>query len=227
MTSRFKFDLVGIEEIPTVNTERGRYYRVPTGELYPSVTTVLSEQPEKKSILDKWRKRIGIEQAERISTKAAKRGTEMHSLMETYIIDECIPKDLMPTTRQIFNGLRYAVDNNLEAVLSIEASLYSHRLKLAGRADLIGQWGGVNAVIDYKTSAKVKREEWIRDYFIQATAYSIMFEELTSINVPNVVLLIGCDGETHPQVFVRQRHDYVQDLFRIVDEYHQRQRSGS
>jgi genome maintenance exonuclease 1 len=128
---------------------------VPTGELYPSVTTVLSEQPEKKSILDKWRKRIGIEQAERISTKAAKRGTEMHSLMETYIIDECIPKDLMPTTRQIFNGLRYAVDNNLEAVLSIEASLYSHRLKLAGRADLIGQWGGVNAVIDYKTS-KVK-----------------------------------------------------------------------
>jgi genome maintenance exonuclease 1 len=173
-------------------------------------------------MLDKWRKRIGIEQAERISTQAARRGTEIHSLMENYIIEGQVPTDLMPTKKHIFNGLRNAVDKNLQTIRSIEASLYSHRLKLAGRCDMIGEWAGINSVIDYKTSAKMKREDWIKDYFMQCTAYSIMFEELTGIEVPNVVLLIGVDEEAEPQVFVRPRNNYVTDLFKVLNEYYER-----
>jgi genome maintenance exonuclease 1 len=219
---QFKFDLVAVENLPVVTTEKGRYYQTPTGERYPSVTSVLGSQPEKKSMLDKWRKRIGIEQAERISTQAARRGTEIHSLMENYIIEGQVPTDLMPTKKHIFNGLRNAVDKNLQTIRSIEASLYSHRLKLAGRCDMIGEWAGINSVIDYKTSAKMKREDWIKDYFMQCTAYSIMFEELTGIEVPNVVLLIGVDEEAEPQVFVRPRNNYVTDLFKVLNEYYER-----
>lgn len=219
---RFKFDLVATEEMPTISTPNGRFYRTPTGEQYPSVTTVLGAQPEKKSILDKWRERIGRDAAEKISSQAARRGTEVHALIENYVLNEILPsKDLALSHKYIFAGMRSVIDKNLEIVRGVELPLYSHRLKLAGRTDMIGRWNGVNAVIDYKTSKRTKREEWCKDYFIQTTAYSIMFEEMTGIEVPNVVVLIGVDDEALPQVFVRPRNDYVHDLFRIINEFHE------
>jgi PD-(D/E)XK nuclease superfamily len=219
---KFKLDLVALEELPSIDTENGRFYSIPSGEKYPSVTTVLGSQPEKKTILEKWKQRIGIEQAEKISKQAAMRGTEVHSLMENYILHEQIPTGLMPTKKHIFDMFRTQLNKNLTTVRGSELPLYSHRIKLAGRTDLIGDWNGVPSVIDFKTSKKLKREDWIKDYFVQTTAYSLMFEELVGIHVPQVVVLIGTDEENQPQVFVRNRDNYAMDLFRIVEEYYRR-----
>lgn len=219
---KFKLDLVALEELPSIDTENGRFYSIPSGEKYPSVTTILGSQPEKKSILEKWKNRVGIETAERISRQAAMRGTAVHSLMENYILDEQIPTGLMPTQKHIFNMFRDQLDKNLTTVRGVELPLYSHRIKLAGRTDMIGDWNGVPSVIDFKTSKTLKREDWIKDYFIQTTAYSLMFEERIGIHVPQVVVLIGSDEENHPQVFVRNRDKYVIELFRIVEEYYRR-----
>jgi ATP-dependent exoDNAse (exonuclease V) beta subunit len=218
----FQFDLIGLEELSSFDTDNGRFYAIPSGERYPSVTTVLGSQPQKKSILEEWKKRVGLEKAERISTQAALRGTAIHTLMEKYILSGAIANDLVPTKKHIFNGMKNLLDKNLNVVHAIEAPLYSHRLKLAGRTDLIGQWNGVTSIIDFKTSGRLKKEEWIKDYFLQTTAYSIMFEELSGIEVPQIVILIGVDEENQPQVFIKNRNDFVSELFALLQNYYEK-----
>lgn len=216
---KFKLDLVACQELQRIDGPNGRLYVTPNGEKYPSVTTVLGSQPEKKSILETWKKRIGLENAERISKQASLRGTAIHKLMENYVLDEHIDTALMPTKKQIFNQIRREIDKNLTVVRGIELPLYSDTLRLAGTVDMIAEWNGVNAIIDYKTSSRLKRKEWITDYFIQTTAYSIMVEELIGISVPNVVVIIGVDEETNAQVFVEDRNKYIDPLLKVIKQY--------
>ena len=215
----FRNELVEVEEIQSVTTESGRVYETPDGRRYPSVTTVLGRRPEKLKSLLAWRKRVGEEQANRISTQASRRGTAVHTLMENYIIHGQEPdKKEMPTSLLSFRSLQKVIDENLEVVRGVEIGLYSHYLKLAGRCDLVGQWSGRNAIIDFKTSRKLKKEEWIEDYFLQCTAYSIMFEELTGIKTTGIVVLVAVDDYDMPQVFMKNRNQYTQKLLEIINE---------
>ncbi|MEK9696828.1 MAG: PD-(D/E)XK nuclease family protein [Candidatus Poseidoniales archaeon] len=215
----FRNELVEVEEIQSVTTESGRVYETPDGRRYPSVTTVLGRRPEKLKSLLAWRKRVGEEQANRISTQASRRGTAVHTLMENYIIHGQEPdKKEMPTSLLSFRSLQKVIDENLEVVRGVEIGLYSHHLKLAGRCDLVGQWSGRNAIIDFKTSRKLKKEEWIEDYFLQCTAYSIMFEELTGIKTTGIVVLVAVDDYDMPQVFMKNRNQYTQKLLEIINE---------
>ena len=106
--------------------------------------------------------------------------------------------------------------NNIHA---LEAPLYSKTLKLAGRVDCIGEYEGETAIIDFKTSSKTKREEWIQDYFSQEVAYAIMFQELTGLKVKKLVTIMAVEtGE--PQVFViRDKLKYVHKLKEYIDYY--------
>jgi ATP-dependent exoDNAse (exonuclease V) beta subunit len=91
-------------------------------------------------------------------------------------------------------------------------------LKTAGRCDLIAEYDGVPSVIDFKTSRKLKKEEWIESYFLQTTVYSMMFESMYKIKVPQIAILIAVDHEP-PQVFVKDRGHYVNrvlDIFTVV-----------
>ena len=215
----FRDDLVDIEEIHSFNTDSGRVYETPDGHRYPSVTTVLGRRPEKLKSLMAWRKRVGEEQANKISTQASRRGTKVHTLMENYIMHGQEPdKKEMPTSLLAFKSLRRVIDANLEVVRGAEIGLYSHELKLAGRCDLVGQWSGKNAIIDFKTSRKLKKEEWIEDYFLECTAYSIMFEELTGIETPGIVVLVSVDDYDMPQIFMKNRNLYINKLRKIIDE---------
>ena len=89
---------------------------------------------------------------------------------------------------------------------------------MAGRVDCIAEWNGKLSVIDFKTSRKEKRKEWIESYFMQCTAYAIMFEEMTGIPVPQIVVAISVEGY-EPQIYVEKRDNYAKQLLELRLEY--------
>lgn len=197
-------------------TEQGRRYFV-EGASYPSVTTVIGEK-KKKSIME-WRRKVGEEKANAISKRATTRGNKCHKLAEDYLNN--LPLDRYRDdvlSLGMFHQIRPYIDkiNNIHA---LEESLYSHTLKLAGRVDCIAEYDNELAIIDFKTSTKFKREEWVQDYFSQETAYAIMFQELTGLKVKQIVTIIAVETGT-PQVFVKKDIlTYVPKLKEYIDYY--------
>ena len=203
-------------ELKATTTKKGCTYLV-DGTSYPSVTTVIGHS-KKKSIME-WRKRVGEEEANKISKRASTRGNKCHKLCELYLSNEDIRKykdDVLSM------GLFYKIKPHLDSINNIhaiEAPLHSKLLKLAGRVDCIAEYNGELAIIDFKTSTKTKREEWIHDYFAQETAYAIMFQELTNLQVKKLVTIIACEtGE--PQVFeIYDKFMYARKLKEYIDTY--------
>jgi genome maintenance exonuclease 1 len=207
-----------------INTPLGRRYSTPDGNIYPSVTTVLGSQPEKKKSLAEWRARVGEEQANKISRQAAGRGTALHNLMEKYILgDEIDVRKILPTTLSYFRPVQKCLDENLQLVYASETPMFSDILRVAGTADLICEWNGEVTVVDFKTATRMKTRDMIKDYFLQATAYSIMFEEHTGIRTPNIVILMISEDQEF-QAFHGERNDYVSDLIRVRDDHEYRVR---
>lgn len=203
-----------------------RYYCTPDGILYPSVTTVLSAMKD-KTHLEKWKKRVGEQEAARISRRASTRGTEMHQICEDYLrnADNYIGS-AMPLSVELFHNIKPLIDENVEAVYGNEMALFSHRLKTAGRTDLFCRFQGLNTIADFKTSIKNKREDWIEDYFIQSTVYAIMIEEMYKdikpIKIPQIAILIAIEeGEDKYQLFVKKTADYREKAFDLFDRYHE------
>jgi ATP-dependent exoDNAse (exonuclease V) beta subunit len=206
-------------DLKAETTDSGRLYATPTGERYKSITTVLGNH-NKQAIME-WRERVGAEEANKISSKAARRGTKVHKICEDYInneISELKMQMLMPDLKELFFKIKPIIDENLGDVYSQEQALYSHRLRIAGRVDLIGMWNGKLSVIDFKTSTKQKEEENIQNYFMQCTAYALMFSELTGMWIDDIVVLIATE-EGSPQIFERQIHDYQKPLMQYIDKY--------
>lgn len=187
------------------------------GASYPSVTTVIGEK-KKKSIME-WRRKVGEDEANAISKRATTRGNKCHKLAEDYLSNKPLDRyrdDVL--SLGLFHQIRPYIDkiNNIHA---LEESLYSHTLKLAGRVDCIAEYDNELAIIDFKTSTKFKREEWIQDYFSQETAYAIMFQELTGLKVKQLVTIIAVETGT-PQVFVKKDIlTYVPKLKDYIDYY--------
>jgi len=206
-------------DLKAETTDSGRLYATPTGEKYKSITTVLGNH-NKQAIME-WRERVGAEEATKISTKAANRGTKVHKICEDYInnqTNEFRLQTLMPDLKEMFFKIKPIIDEKLGDVYAQEQALYSHKLKIAGRVDLIGMWDGKLSVIDFKTSAKQKEESYIQNYFMQCTAYALMFSELTGIWIDDIVVLIAT-GEGEAQLFERQIHDYQKPLMQYIDKY--------
>ena len=200
----------GFESLPTENIDGKRYYITPTGEKYPSVTSVTGLL--NRDGIKKWRKRVGEKTANKISTQAARHGTSAHQLFEDYIKGDNFEekfKGAMPTTQQAFISLEKQL-NQIGVVHGLESPLYSHNLQLAGRVDCIAEWDGKLSVIDFKTSAKPKKEEWIQNYFIQETAYAKMFEELTGETIHTIITMIAV-GNGSSQLFIEQPSDRYVD----------------
>jgi len=206
-------------DLKAETTDSGRLYATPTGEKYKSITTVLGNY-NKQAIME-WRERVGEERANKISSTAANRGTKVHKICEDYINNETTEfklQMLMPDLKELFFKIKPIIDENLGDVYSQEQALYSHKLKIAGRVDLIGIWNGRLSVIDFKTSTKQKDEEYIQNYFMQCTAYALMFSELTGMWIDDIVVLIATE-EGEAQVFERQIHDYRIPLMQYIDKY--------
>ncbi len=211
-------------DLKTQTTEQGRRYLTPSGDAYPSVTTILSEY--NKKAIQAWRQRVGAEEANKISRVAANRGTKVHSLCENYLLNkltELKEQSLMPDLKQMFSSIKPIMDERISTVYALEQALYSDKMKLAGRVDCIAKWNGATSIIDFKTSSKPKKEEWIQNYFMQCTAYALMLEELAEasgdkIKINEVVVLIAV-YDSEPQVFVREKDEFIEPLLGYIDKY--------
>ena len=190
----------------TENKNGKRHYATPSGELYPSITTVLGEL--NKAAISAWRKRVGETEANKISGKASRRGTRLHSVCESYIQNkEEYLNGETPHIVELFKTIEPFFEriNNIQGV---ELALYSDHFGIAGRTDCIAEFDGTLSIIDYKTSNKIKKKEWCEKFFAQGAFYGIAYEELTSIPVPQVVIIIAVENE-QPQLFVEKRDDWT------------------
>ena len=212
-----KVDL-GYDDLLTESSEeQGRRYITPNGVKYPSITTVLGHFT-KQSILD-WRKRVGEEEANKISARAAGRGTSLHTICERYIDNkEDYFEKAMPLVRGMFNSIKPILDGRIGLVYMQEVPLYSDHLRLAGRVDLIADFDGVPSIIDFKTSSKVKEAGNIKDYYEQEAAYAVMFEERTKIPIVNLVTVMAVENGK-PLVFKEHRDNHIDNLIYKIRLY--------
>ena len=200
----------------TENKNGKRHYATPSGELYPSITTVLGEL--NKAAISAWRKRVGETEANKISGKASRRGTRLHSVCESYIQNkEEYLNGETPHIVELFKTIEPILER-VDNIQGVELALYSNHFGIAGRTDCIAEFDGVLSVIDYKTSNKIKKKEWCESYFAQCAFYAVAYEELTKIPVPQVVVIIAVDNE-HPQLFVENRDDWVDKIWEAKKLY--------
>ena len=192
----------------------GRKYYTETGAAYPSVTTVLGVLS--RDSIKAWRKRVGNEEANKISGQAATRGTKIHLLCEKVLDNEEIDTSkLSLLDLEIWNEFKPLL-NRIDNIHAQEIALYSDHLRLAGRVDCIAEFDGKLSIIDFKTSKKPKKKEWIENYFAQAAAYAIMYEERTGIPINRSVIMIAVEGDD-PQIFIERRDNFVPLLLKARD----------
>lgn len=214
-------------EEPDVVTENGkRFYKFPSvAQKYPSVTTVTGVR-SRQSIAE-WRRKVGADYANKVTTRASSRGSAFHAIIEEHIrgsLDEQkYKKD--PLALNMFQMARKTLAR-VDNIHALETPLYSHVFALAGRVDCIAEFDSELAVIDFKTSTKEKKEEYIENYFVQEVAYAAMFYERTGIKVKKIVTLIATE-EGSVQVFQKYNlNDYLQLLKSYKEEFYALQSKG-
>jgi len=205
-----------LENLNTETVDGKRYYVAPSGQRLPSVTTVVGAM-KKKEIMA-WRRKVGEAEANRISKLATGRGNRVHSLAEKYLMNESIEwKKEMPDAIEMFQSIvpEFSKINNIHYM---EQSLWSEKIGLAGRVDLIAEWEGKLSVIDFKTSKRLKTEDKIQDYFAQCVAYAMMYEERVGAPIDQIVVLMAVENE-QPLIFVKETKDYVDTLYEHIEFY--------
>ena len=208
---------LGDVELTKKETPGCRLYQLPNGDWVPSITSVTSFYS--REIFAKWRKRVGIEEANRITKKATARGTAYHEAAQGYLENKELDwKDFRPATQFMFHHSKPYLDkiNNIHA---IERTLYSEYLGLAGRVDCIAEYEGELAIIDFKTSEKIKPEKWLENYFVQETAYACMYYEMTGIAVEKLItIMVTPSGEV--EIFdKRDKGEYIKLLVSYIKEF--------
>tara|TARA_B100001250_G_C19675654_1_gene733544 strand:- start:178 stop:858 length:681 start_codon:yes stop_codon:yes gene_type:complete len=170
-----------------------RYYSVPNeDELLKLVSITSITSHYNKEIFINWRKKVGNEVADKITKAATGRGTDMHTLTEHYLLNEDLPK-VRPISDFLFKIAKPKL-NLINSIYTLEGSLYSKQLGIAGTVDCIAEYDGELSIIDFKTSKKPKPRDWIEHYFVQAMAYGCMFYELTGISIKKLVIIMACEN---------------------------------
>lgn len=202
-----------IPKLVRVDSEKGRTYQTPSGNAYPSVTSVLGLLGKAEII--EWRKRVGEEEANRVSARAAHRGTAIHTLCENYLLNTDVNPG--PFDLETFNSIRPFLDK-INNVHCLETQLYSDYLQVAGTVDCIAEYEGKMSIIDFKTSKRLKTRDDIHAYFMQTAAYAVMFEERTGIPVGKLVIIMAVDDEK-PLVFIEKRDDWIHHFIQLRQDY--------
>ena len=208
-------DLESLQESMTRVSENGkRFYETPESQRYPSVTTVTGLLT--RDHIKLWRERVGAEEANKISTVAARRGTKMHSLFEQYLRqeEELVFENILDEA--MFNAVQPVLDDITP--IALEAGMWSDSLQMAGQVDCVGVWDNELCIIDFKTSAKYKEEYMADPWFHQMTAYAIMVEELTGEVIDSIVAVVAVDGGG-VQVFDADPREYVDKLYDLRQRY--------
>ena len=215
----FKHLDISLPEATAKTVNGKRFYFTETGGVYPSITTVLGSTERKKKWLSEWRESVGYDVANYISRTSAQRGTAFHKICEDYINNDNIDhhkQKFLPWC--MFSQLQPVLDENLNNIHLQEQAMWSDKYRVAGRVDCIGEWKGVLSVIDFKTSKSERNDEYNKDYYIQGSAYTEMYEEMTGTPINQVVILTTTEDGT-VQVFVKDKNSYLQPLVETIDEF--------
>lgn len=179
------------------NIDGKRHYCLPDGSRVPSVTTILdkTKPQEKREALAAWKRRVGEQQAQQITTEAAGRGTRMHKYLEDYVKNNRVLTDpgSNPFSQQAHQMAKEIINNGLvhvDEMWGIEVPLYVSGL-YAGTTDACGVFKGQPAIIDYKQTNKPKKTEWIEDYFLQLCAYAAAHNETHGTTIKQGVILMA------------------------------------
>ncbi len=214
-----------LPELKRESIDGVRYYTInEKNKKLVSITSVISHY--KKDFFDKWRKRVGVEEANRITKRATSRGTDTHTLIENYLLNQELP-EVQPISDMLFKIAKPTIDriNNIHC---LESSLYSEVLGVAGSVDTIAEFDGELAVIDYKTSAKPKPEEWIEGYFVQTMFYGMALYEMTGIQIKKLVIIMTCENgecvvyeqrdlKKYMKLVIQYIKKYVNDKLQLID----------
>jgi len=201
-------DTFKYKDAETINVEGKRVYQISDEKYYPSITTVLGHtlETEKKNVLSAWKARVGSKEADRISSAACNRGTNTHLMLERYLRNEDPLLETFPVEHvKIFSSLRLEL-RKINKVFGQEVVLHSDILGIAGRCDLVAEYQGTLAIVDYKTSSRVKSADEIGDYWIQAAFYATAHNEMFGTNIEKLVIMMGVENHL-PMIFRKKLDD--------------------
>jgi len=195
-----------------------RYYKVPTEEELLRLVSITSVTSHKnRQFFANWRKKVGEEEADKITRQATSRGTDMHTLVENHLYNRDLPP-VQPLSNFLFKIAKSTL-NRINNIHALEGSLYSKQLGIAGTVDCIAEFDGELAIIDFKTSKKPKPREWIEHYFVQCMAYGCMLYELTGIPVKKLVIIMACENGECVVYEERDKSKYIKLLTEYIREF--------
>ena len=209
---------INFKQAKLIEKNNAHFYQTPTGEIYPSITTILQEtmSNEKKESLQNWKEQEIA--SNYITQEAAMIGTETHKLIENHINEVKQVDEVRLLSVAHFNNLIPFLQK-INDVHGTELRLYSDTMKLAGTSDCIANYDGELSIIDYKTKRSNQKEEWMTDHFIQGTAYAQMFKELTGMEPKQVVILVSSEKNSRME-FVKNTEDYKDSLTKRLNQYY-------
>ena len=215
------------EPVKRIDTPEGRRYATPDGEKLPSVTTILeaTKPEEAKKALQEWRNRVGHKQAQAITTEAAGRGTRMHKWIEDYIKTGAIgvpgsnPYSIQ--SHKMAQSIIYQGLSKCNEFWGTEVPLYFPKV-YAGTTDLVGVHDGSPAIMDHKQANKLKKKEWISDYFIQLAAYANAHNEVHGTDIRKGVIFM-CTADNIYQEFIIEGTEFdhwTNEWFKRVEQFY-------
>ena len=214
----FKHIDIELPQLERETIDGVRYYKVPDEEEFLRLVSITSVTSHKnRQFFENWRKKVGEEEAEKITKQATSRGTDFHTLAENYFFNRELPP--VQTLSEFLFKISKGTLDRINNIYALESSLYSKVLGVAGTVDAIAEFDGELAIIDFKTSKKPKPREWIEHYFVQAAAYACMFYEMTEIPVKKLVILMACENGECVVYEERDKTKYIKLLTEYIREF--------
>jgi len=202
------------------NIDGVRYYQTPQGKLYPSITSVLTKSSDLTG-LEIWKERVGSDAAEQIMLEAQINGTLTHKMCEDYLNNKNMEQEYAEIPKNHFEKLKPYL-HKINNIRGIEFALFSDEFKIAGTCDCIAEYDGDLSIIDFKTSRSklVEHYDKVQKYFMQATAYSLMWKERTGIEIDQIVI-IGSEENGTVAEFIKIPIDFKEKLIQSIEKFHE------
>jgi genome maintenance exonuclease 1 len=208
------------QELTSIIKRGQRWYTTTNGNKYPSVTTILGNK--KKDGIEAWKNALGPKKAKKEMDRCAARGTIVHEMIEKYLENEhidAIIKNKEYSNVKMFNQMKTRL-GKIDNIRVQEIPMFSDKLKIAGRVDCVAEYDGVLSIIDFKTSNNTKDINMVHDYFLQCTAYAIMYSTMFREPIENIVVIIGVEKGLAPMVYKKKIDDYIAPLLRRINEFY-------
>jgi len=217
--SMFNHIPINFQQAELIEKDDKHYYQTPNGDVFPSITTILQKtmSAQKQQSLQDWKDQESA--AQYITEESSIVGTQTHKLIENHLNGITQTDEVRLLSVAHFNNLIPFLQK-INDIHGTELRLYSNEMKLAGTSDCIAKYNGELSIIDYKTKRSNQQEEWMTDHFIQGTAYSQMFKELTGIEVKQVVILVSSEKNTRME-FVKRIDDYKDLLTQRLNQFYE------